>query len=619
MGKKTIDMCRLEEILKEVNKPGRYIGNELNTIKKKEANCYFAFAFPDIYEIGMSFIGLQILYDIVNKEKGLAMERVFLPGEDLEEILLANNIPLFTLENKIPLREMDLIGFTLQYELSYSNILNILKLANIPFRKEDRNETFPLIMAGGPCAFNPEPLADIFDFFVIGDGEEILPKILKEYADDKGLKGQLLTKEDRHKFLRKISEYDGVYVPELFDEDLTKGKRIKKAIVENLDTSPYPLKPLVPLIDTVHDRAVIETFRGCTRGCRFCQAGMIYRPVRERSLDNLYDISLKQLENTGHDELSLLSLSTSDLTCFEPLLLKLMDYAKENMISISLPSLRLDNFSFQILGELQKQRKSGLTFAPEAGSQRLRDVINKGITGEDILESTGKAIDLGWKQLKLYFMIGLPSETYEDLDGIIDITKKILSIYREKTGKSFGFKLTISVSNFVPKAFTPFQWFAQDSREEFRRKHDYLKERLKIKGVSFQYHDNDASFIEAVFARGDRKLSETLIRAFELGCKMDGWSEHFNIKLWEKAFEETGLDPEYYANRERNLEEILPWDFIESGVSKSFLKMEWKRALKGQFTEDCRLVCEGCGVNKFTKCALMGSAAGAEQESRGKL
>lgn len=601
-----VKMETLEALLSLVMKPSRYIGNEFNVIIKEDAKCHIGFCFPDLYDIGMSFTGLQILYSIMNDIEDLSFERAFAPYKDMEEILISKSIPLFTLENKIPLKNLDMVAFTLQYELSYTNILNMLKLSGIPFLREERDESMPLIIGGGPCAFNPEPLADFFDFFLIGDGEESFKRL-----------GELLLKNkieggSKNDFLNTARKVEGVYIPSDYEvsynvdgtiRDFSGRKvRVRKAVVKDLEDAPYPVKPLVPLSQTVHDRAVVETFRGCTRGCRFCQAGMIYRPVRERTKDKIVALSKEQLKNTGHDELSLLSLSTSDLTCFEPLVSELTDLCNEDNISLSLPSLRLDNTGFKILGETQKFRKSGLTFAPEAGTQRLRDVINKGITEEQILVSVRKAIELGYNHLKLYFMIGLPTETYNDLDGIVDLTKKILEIRREVQGPSGRFNITVSLSNFVPKPFTPFQWSPQDTVDQLIEKHNYLKNGLSMKRVTFKYHDSDASLVESVISRGDRRLSALLVKALENGCKMDSWSESFNFSLWKKAFKEAGIDPYFYANRERDKDEVLPWDIIDPGINKKFLLREFSLALKGEITPDCRVKCVNCGVKRLTAC-----------------
>jgi len=602
-----------EKRLKKVEKPARYIGGEINEIKKNPLECTlrFGFAFPDIYEIGMSYLGLQLLYHLLNQEEEIYCERVFAPGQDMEALMRKEGVPLFTLETKTPVRELDMLGFTLQYELSYTNILNMLSLSGIPFFSKDRKEDMPFLIGGGPCAYNPEPLADIFDLFLIGDGEESLIQLCKLYESWKA------SGEDRQDFLKKACLLTGVYVPSFYEPVYRQDGCIKeikkhfpeapdtvqKSIVSDINTVRFPERPIVPLIQTVHDRAVVETFRGCFRGCRFCQAGMIYRPVRERTKENIVQIAKNQLQNTGHEELSLLSLSTSDYSDFEPLVTELMGFCREENVSLSLPSLRLDSFSFKVLDEISGYKKTGLTFAPEAGSQRLRDVINKRITEEDIYGSLRQAIELGYSTIKLYFMIGLPTETDEDLGEIAAMVQKIMEINQMIKGpKGNRLKVTASISNFVPKAHTPFQWAPQDTVQEFIRKHDYLKQKLKMKNVSFHYHESNTSILEAVFARGDRKVIPALIRAYELGCKFDGWSEHFHWDLWEKAFCETNVDIEFYTSRERGYEEVLPWDIIDCSVSKAYLIQENEKAMQASITSDCREKCSNCGINKRVLC-----------------
>ena len=610
----------LDKLLKLVEKPARYIGREMGEVVKdsSEVDCRLGFAFPDTYEIGMSWMGLQILYHVVNKEERLSFERIFAPGIDMENLLRERNIPLFTLETKTPINEMDILGFTLQYEMSFTNILNMLDLGNIPLLASERGEDMPLICAGGPCAYNPEPLADIMDFFMIGDGEECLPEICKKYGEFKKTGG---TKEE---FLKEICTMTGIYVPRFYEpvyaEDGTIAEvrklydkapdRVERCLVEDLDTAFFPRETLVPLIEVVHDRSVVETMRGCTRGCRFCQAGMIYRPVRERSAETVEDIALKQLAYSGHEELSLLSLSTSDYSEFKPLITSLMDKCKQDNISISLPSLRLDNYAFTIMDKLQGGKKSGLTFAPEAGTQRLRDVINKGVTEKDIYTAMEQALEMGWNTVKLYFMIGLPTETYEDLDGIADIAKNIIDLNYKINGRKGGrFKVSVSVANFVPKAHTPFQWEGQDTPENFVKKHNYLKERMNVRGINFNYHDTGTSQYEALFARGDRRTGKALIEAFKLGCKFDGWSEHFKPEKWSEALKNAQIDLDFYTCRQRSEDEILPWDIIDSFITKEFLLREKKRAEQEITTHDCRKGCVGCGMNKHTTCKMGGVLA----------
>ena len=609
---------KLDQLLKQVEKPGRYIGGEVNATVKEpsQVDADFAFAFPDIYEIGMSYLGLQILYHVLNKHENIYCQRVFAPAVDMEQLMREENVPLVTLETKTPVKEVDILGFTLQYEMSFTTVLNMLNLAQIPVMAKERGEEFPIVMAGGPCAFNPEPLADFIDLFMIGDGEKALPQLVEKYIECK--KAGM----NKAEFLRSASQMEGVYVPSLYDVEYNEDGTIKKlcklyekaplpvkrAILSSIEEVDFPTKPIIPMVEAVHDRAVVETFRGCTRGCRFCQAGMIYRPVRERNKDTVLRLAKEQLANTGHDELSLLSLSTSDYSQFETMAMELIDYTKGENVSLSLPSLRIDRFAFDVLNRIQEYKKSGLTYAPEAGTQRLRDVINKGVTENDIYESVRQALELGWKHIKLYFMIGLPTETYEDLDGIVEIAKKIKELNYEVNGPKGGrFNLTVSVSNFVPKAHTPFQWAAQNTAEEFAAKHNYLADRLKIKGVTFNYHDNTTSAYEAVFARGDRRTGRLLYEAFRAGCKFDGWTEHFKPEAWETAFEKSGIDKDFYTTRTRNFDEILPWDIIDSAISKKFLINEAEKAYMEQTTNDCRLGCVGCGMNQSVACPMAGS------------
>ena len=612
---------KLNQLLKRVEKPGRYIGGEINSVKKNPADvdARFAFCFPDLYEIGMSYLGMQILYKTLNDREKIYCERVFAPGVDMEALMREENMPLMTLETKTPLGEMDFVGFTLQYEMSYTTVLNMMDLAQLPLKAADRaasEKEYPLVVAGGPCALNPEPLADFIDMFFIGDGEVVLPAVVELYGEcrKKGM--------SREEFYREACKMDGVYIPSLYDVTYNEDGTIKelcklydwapmpvrRAIIENIEELPFPTNPIVPFVEAVHDRSVVETFRGCTRGCRFCQAGMIYRPVRERSREKIMQLAMDNLHNTGNDELSLLSLSTSDYSQFEELCNELIPACKRENVSLSLPSLRIDKFAFDVLNKIQEYRKSGLTYAPEAGTQRLRDVINKGVTEADIYKSIEQALELGWTNIKLYFMIGLPTETDEDLDGIAEIARNIVDLNYKINGRKGGrFNVTVSVSNFVPKANTPFQWESQNTAEEFARKHNYLTDKLRMKHVTFNYHDNATSSFEAVFARGDRRCSELLLAAFRNGCKLDSWTEHFKPEGWEKAFADSGINRSFYTERKREFNEVLPWDIIDSGVSKKFLKLEAERAYNETTTHDCRHGCVGCGINRYVKCEMEGT------------
>lgn len=609
---------KLDQLLKQVEKPGRYIGGEINAIVKEEqeSRTRFAFAFPDLYEIGMSYLGLQILYHVLNQTEGVSCERVFAPAPDMEALMRQEDVPLLTLETKRPVRDMDFLGFTLQYEMSYTTVLNMLELGNIPLLREERDERFPIIVAGGPCAFNPEPLADFVDMFLIGDGEALLPELMQVYAHCRE------TGKTRIEFYQAACQLDGVYVPAFYTVEYAPDGTINKlcklyenaplpvrrAVLPDIETIPFPTKTVVPLIEAVHDRSVVETFRGCSRGCRFCQAGMIYRPVRERPIKQILQLAKAQLAETGNDELSLLSLSTSDYSQFEELANALIDVCKAENVSLSLPSLRIDRFAFDVLNRIQEYKKSGLTYAPEAGSQRLRDVINKGVTEADIYRSVEEAIMLGWRHIKLYFMIGLPTETEKDLDGIVEIARKIMALHEKLIGRKGGkFNVTVSVSNFVPKADTPFQWEGQNSPEMFAKKHDYLTERLKrVKGVTFRYHDSMTSAYEALLARGDRRCGALLLAAHRHGSKLDGWSEYFQPRAWEQAFVESGISAAFYTERKREFSEILPWDIIDCGVLKQFLQKEAMRAYGEQTTNDCRHGCVGCGINRWVSCPMEG-------------
>ncbi|HZK24254.1 MAG TPA: TIGR03960 family B12-binding radical SAM protein [Oscillospiraceae bacterium] len=592
-----------QHILPRTEKPTRYLGNEVNAIVKdhQQAAMRVVLAFPDLYEIGMSHLGLKILYHIINQEEHWLAERVFMPAPDAEELLREASFPLCSLETVTPLADFDLVGFTLQYELSYATILQMLTLANIPLTAADRGEQAPLVVGGGPGAFNPEPLADFFDFFLLGDAEEALPQILTLLTENKAA--------PRSEKLRLLAMITGVYVPSLYQEKRsTSGEylgtvpitedlptRVQRAVVANLDQAPYPTEFIVPYGGIVHDRLVLELFRGCTRGCRFCQAGIIYRPVRERKVETLKELARQMVHATGYEEMALSSLSSGDYSAIEQLVRELgIDLAQAG-VSLSLPSLRLDSFSSDLAEQVQRVRKSGLTFAPEAGTQRLRDVINKNITEEDLLQAVQEAFAAGWTGVKLYFMLGLPTETDEDLLGIAELARKVVNVYKNSGGRG-RLRVTVSTAVFVPKAHTPFQWVGQISQQEMLRRQALLKQALRIPGVHFQYHDAQTSMLEAAIARGGRELVPVISRAADLGCKLDGWDEHFSYEHWEQAFRENGLEVANCAQKDYTEQEPLPWDHLEAGVSKRYLRREYQHALAGEVTGDCREGCLGCGM-----------------------
>lgn len=603
-----MDKTLLDRVMGQVSKPVRYMGNEYNMAEKdpSQAAIRFVFAFPDVYEVGMSHLGMRILYHLMNEREDTYCERVFAPWTDMEDAMRANGLPLFALESRDPVSEFDFLGFTLQYEMSYSNILNMLDLAGIPLLAAERREGHPFVMAGGPCAYNPEPLADFLDLVVLGEGEEVIHEILDAYRSWKESGGV------RQEFLVQAARIPGVYVPAFYDISYEEDgriravvpnrpdvpARIKKRIVRQLDKTFFPDTLIVPYMDIVHDRIMLEIFRGCTRGCRFCQAGMIYRPLRERSVDKLIELAERLVANTGYEEMSLSSLSTGDYKHLEPLVKELMGRFQQQRVSLSLPSLRLDSFAKEFVEEAAKVRKSGLTFAPEAGTQRLRDVINKGITEDDLRAAVTDAFSSGYSQVKLYFMAGLPTETEADLQGIADLTRLVADCYygvdKGKRGK--GLKINVSTSSFVPKPFTPFQWVPQDRMEVLREKQRMLQGLLRMKPVQYSWHDPELSFLEAVFSRGDRRLSRVLTAVHRAGGRFDSWAEQFDFSRWMQAFASAGLDPSFYAHRARGEAEVFPWDHIETGVSKTFLYREYQQALTGQPTEDCRLNCSGCGV-----------------------
>ena len=607
-----------DDILCKVEKPSRYVGGELNQVIKnpENVNIRFAFCFPDVYEVGMSHLGTRILYHTINERKDTYCERVFAPWPDMETLMRENDIKLFTLETKTPLDKFDMLGFTLQYEMSYTNILNMLDMSGITIRASERGEEEPIIMAGGPCAYNPEPLYDVVDFFEIGEGEEMMNDVLEVYAKHKA-NGKVNKKE----FLREISKIGGIYVPSLYDvtynEDGTIKEftpkyedvpaKVKKRIVNNFDVVSFPDEMIVPYTDIVHDRVVLETARGCTNGCRFCQAGMIYRPVREKTTNTLLEQARKALKATGYDEVSLASLSICDYSNIQNLISSLVMEHEAKKVGIALPSIRVDAFSVDLIKEIQKVRKTGLTFAPEAGSQRMRDIINKGLTEERILEAAKSAFESGWSTIKLYFILGLPYETTEDAAGIGELAEKMADVYFgiPKDVRNKGLKITVSTSILVPKPFTPFQWAPMARPEIVDERIKAVRGAIKSRSIVYNYHEQETSFMEAVFARGDRRTCDVLIKAFEKGAKFDGWSEYFNMEIWNEAMEECNLDSEFYVYREREYDEILPWDFIDIGVNRKYMERENEKAKKAELTKNCLEGCTGCGINvnfKEGKC-----------------
>jgi len=594
------------DMLAGVEKPARYTGGEFGSIVKEEADVRIALAFPDVYEVGMSYLGYKILYHLVNKMEGIAAERVYAPWIDLEQKMRSRQVVLTTLETKRALSEMDLVGFTLQYELSYTNILNMLDLGGVTVKSAQRREEEPFVILGGPCIYNMEPLADFCDLALIGEGEEALPEILTCYRQWKEA-GRL---GGRRGFLEQAVKIKGVYVPSFYeagynpDGTLQETKPVyagapvlvEKRVVQDMDTVDFPTAPIVPFEEIIHDRIMLEVFRGCTRGCRFCNAGMIYRPVRERKPAVLEKLARQLVDNTGYNEISLVSLSTADYCCLNSLLDNMILQFKDERVSVSLPSLRIDSFSVDVAKKVQAVRKSGLTFAPEAGSQRMRDVINKGVNEENLMEAVSGAFANGWRKVKLYFMIGLPGETDEDVVAIASLARKVLAQYKKITGKG-GAEVTVSVSSFVPKPYTAFQWVPQNSLEELHKKQMLLKDNLKVKGIKYQYHEDHVSIIEGVFARGDRRLGAALYYAWQHGERFDGWQDCFNFDLWQEAFKAAGVQPEFFAARERGEEERFPWEHLSCGVNRAFLWREYQRSKVGQLTPDCRFnACTGCGV-----------------------
>lgn len=606
---------KLERILAAVQKPGRYVGGELNSVvkDKEKVDCRYAFCFPDTYEIGMSHLGMKILYSLSNARKDTWCERVFAPWVDMEEKMRENGVLLYGLESGEPIRDFDLIGFTLQYELSYSNMLNMLDLAGLPVRSEDRTDLTPIVVAGGPCACNGEPVAPFVDIFQLGEGEEMTNDLIDLLIEHKK-KGS-----DKQTFLREAAKIEGFYVPSLYDVAYNEDNTVKsvtpkdgapevvrKRIVSNLDTMFCPDSFVVPSIEVVHDRTTTEIFRGCIRGCRFCQAGFLYRPIRDKSPDTINAQCKAISDATGYDEISLCSLSASDYTHMEQLIRKLISWTDKEKINVSLPSLRADNFPKDLMEKLAGVRRSSLTFAPEAGTQRLRDAINKNVTEEEVMHTVTQAFEGGWTAVKLYFMIGLPTETDEDIVGIAQLAQKVVNAFYNNPNKPKGKSVTVSIStaSFVPKPFTPFQWEAQDDTETILRKQELLKNSITTRKINLSCHHSDTSFLEAVFARGDRRLSDVLEKAWRLGCRFDGWDDQFRFDLWKQAFEECGVSMAFYANRHRSFDEVLPWDHIDYGVSKKYLQRENEKAQRSEASPNCRQKCGACGADKLNggKC-----------------
>jgi len=604
-----------DDILLNIEKPARYIGGEVNSVMKDKdkVDIRFAMCFPDVYEIGMSHLGIQILYDMFNRREDTWCERVYSPWLDLDKVLREKNIPLFALESQDPVRDFDFLGITIQFEMCYTNILQILDLSHIPLHATDRTEADPIVIGGGPCAYNPEPLAEFFDIFYIGEGETVYDELLDTYKAWKKSGGS------RKDFLRQAARIEGLYVPQFYDatynedgtiaaftpNDPCAPSKVRKQVVMDVTDAPYPMKPVVPYIKATQDRVVLEIQRGCIRGCRFCQAGMIYRPTRERSVETLKEYARTMLKNTGHEEISLSSLSSSDYSKLNELVTFLIEEFKDRGINISLPSLRIDAFSLDVMSKVQDIRKSSLTFAPEAGSQRMRDVINKGLTEEEILTGAGQAFEGGWTKVKLYFMLGLPTETEKDMKEIARLSDRVARRYYEipKEDRHGKCQITASSSFFVPKPFTPFQWAAMYPAEEYdRRAHlvnDEFREQLNRKSLKYNWHDAQGTVLEGVMARGDRRVGKVIEEAYRLGCLFDSWTETFRNDLWMQAFDNTRVDIAFYNQRVRGKDEIFPWDFIDIGVSRSFLRREWERAMNETVTPNCREKCSGCGAAGF--------------------
>ena len=605
-----------DEILLKISQPARYIGGEVNMVKKDPSKVAvrFAMCFPDVYEIGMSHLGIQILYDMFNRRDDVYCERVYSPWMDLDPIMREQKIPLFAVESQDPIKKFDFLGITIQYEMCYTNILQVLELSQIPLHAEDRTEEDPIVIGGGPCTYNPEPIAPFFDLFYMGEGEVVYFDLIDRYKEIKARGGS------RKEFLEQAAQIPGIYVPGFYDvtykEDGTieammpnnphAPQTVSKQLVMDMSDTWYPEKPVVPYLRATQDRVVLEIMRGCIRGCRFCQAGMVYRPVRERSLEELKRLARTMLKSTGHEEISLSSLSSSDYTKLEGIVNFLIDEFDGKGVNVSLPSLRIDAFSLDVMSKVQDVKKSSLTFAPEAGSQRLRNVINKGLTEENILNGSAEAFKGGWNRVKLYFMLGLPTETVEDMQGIAELSEKVAEVYYDtvpKEQRHGKVQVTASTSFFVPKPFTPFQWAPMCTKEQFLERasivNHRMKEMLNKKSLRYNWHEADVTVLEGVLARGDRKVAAVIEEAYRKGAIYDSWSEYFNNDIWMKAFETCGVDIDFYTTRERSLDEVFPWDFIDTGVTKAFYKREWERAMQEKITPNCRQSCSGCGAKRF--------------------
>lgn len=604
-----------DDILLSIEKPARYIGGEVNAVMKdkNDVDLRFAMCFPDVYEIGSSHLGIQILYDMFNRREDVWCERVYSPWTDLDKVMREKDIPLFALESQEPVRDFDFLGITIQFEMCYTNILQVLELSHIPLHASDRTLEDPFVIGGGPCTYNPEPLAEFFDIFYIGEGETVYDELFDAYKEWKKNGGS------RQQFLERAAQIEGLYVPMFYDAEYNEDgtlhsftpnnpnapARVKKQVLMDVTDAPYPMNPVIPFIKATQDRVVLEIQRGCIRGCRFCQAGMIYRPTRERNVERLKEYARQMLQSTGHEEISLSSLSSSDYSELKELVTFLIDEFKEKGINISLPSLRIDAFSLDVMSKVQDIRKSSLTFAPEAGSQRMRNVINKGLTEEDILDGAGQAFEGGWTKVKLYFMLGLPTETEEDMKEIARLSDRVARRYYEipKDNRHGKCQITASSSFFVPKPFTPFQWASMCTAEEYSRRaflvRDEFQAQLNRKSLKYNWHDADGTVLEGVMARGDRRVGKVIEEAYRLGCLFDSWTESFRNDLWMQAFENTGVDIAFYNLRKREKDELFPWDFIDIGVSRSFLYREWERAMAGEVTPNCRMQCSGCGAAKF--------------------